>query len=237
MQFLDVFDIYNLIARGTQNTIENRQSRILRIAAFDAAGKSKGFTKVAFDTRRIDQETEYNPRRGAQNYQRSEAFVSEAMSQKVTNFAKLRGVLNTIKDKYGREHEYQDSNARVLLGVLDNGLRTFIKDGDYTENQPSTGSFDYIEQLLQARYRLNFDALSSLGEKELEGIILSKDEDLIHKNMNHALEITKSDVGKTDYNDLIAKLLEGCRASAENPSVEREITIKIRDTFLEKKGA
>jgi hypothetical protein len=233
----DVFDIYDLISSGSKDINVRNQSRMLRKAAFDTLCPKDGFTKVAFDTRRIDQETGFNPRRGLQNYNRSEAFVSEAMSQKVKNFAKLRTVLNTIHDKYGREHEWQDSNARVLLSTLDNGLRTFIKDGDFTDSQPSMGSFDYIEELLHVRYRLGFDDLTKLGEQELEHIILSKDEDLLHKDMNHALEIRKSDIGKENYNDLIEKLLADCRASAEHPNVEREITIRVRDTFLEKKGA
>ena len=230
MQLTDVLDIYDLITRGSGDIATRSQSRMLRKVAFNSF--AQGFTKVAFDTRRIDQETEYNPRRGLQNYNRSEAFVSEAMSQKVKNFAKLRDVLNTLHERYGKEHEWQDSNARVLLSVLDNGLRTFIKDGDFTDNQPSMGSFDYLEELMFLRYKLGFDDLTKLGEKELERIILAKDEDLIHKDMNHALEIKKSDVGKMDYNDLISKLLEGCRATDEHKSVKRSVTITIEDSFV-----
>ena len=237
MKLLDVSDLYNLISRGTENINSRKESRLLRQAALNSLLSNDGFTKVAFDTRRINQETEYNPRRNLQNYNRSESFINDNIAQKIKNFAKLRDVLNELKTIYGREHEWQDSNARVLLNTLDSGLRTLAQDGDFAVNQPGTGSFDYIEELLSMRYRLSFDDLSKMGTSELKKIILSKDEDMIRKDVNQALEITKQDIAKEGYDQLITKLLDGCRATAENPNVEREITIKIRDTFLEKKGS
>ena len=230
MRLLDVYELYNLISSGCANITSRKQSILLRKATFLSL-QSEGFKKVAFDTRRIDQETEYNPRRGLQNYNRSEAFISEGLSQKIKNFAKLRNVLNGLKDVYGKEHEWQDSNARVLLSTLDNGLRTNINDGDFAQNQPGVGSFDYIEELMHVRYRLGFDDLTKMAEADLKKVILSKDEELIRKDVSQALEITKSDIASQSYDTLMNKLFDGCRASAETPDIERTIIITIRDKF------
>src|ERR1022692_4222517 len=100
----EVFDIYDLISNGSENIAIRNQSRTLRKIAFGNFCPKEGFKKIAFDTRRIDQETEYNPRRGLQNYNRSEPFISEDLAQKIKNFAKLRDVLNELETIYGREH-------------------------------------------------------------------------------------------------------------------------------------
>jgi hypothetical protein len=231
MSLLEFSDLYNLISRGSEKVASRKQSRSLRKVAFASLESGNGFTKIAFDTRRIDQETEYNPRRGLQNYNRSEAFLSEALSQKIKNFAKLRDVLNGLKAVYGKEHEWQDSNARVLLSTIDSGLRTIAQDEDFATNQPGTGSFDYIEELLHVRYRLAHDDLNKMAAADLKKVILSKDEDLTRKDVKQALEITKQDVAKQGYDTLMEKLFDGCRASAENPDIERTITITIRDRF------
>jgi hypothetical protein len=230
---LEVTEFYNLISRGSQNLGSRKQSRLLRKTALESVNSGRGFTKLAFDTRRVDQEVEYNPRRGLQNYNRSEAFLTEGTAQRVMNFAKLRNVLNKLKEVHGKTHEWQDSSARILLTAVDKGLRTGIDDGDYAaQNQPGVGSFDYLEELLNVRYRLTYDDLTSMGEADLKRVILAKDEELTRDtNVKQALEITKHDVATKGYDSLIEKLLEGCKASAENPDVERTITITIRDKF------
>lgn len=227
MRLLDVSELYDLIMRGTEQIPNRKQGRLLRKSALKSI--ASGFTKMAFDTRRINQETEYNPRRNLQNYNRSESFISDATSQKIKNFTKLRKALLSLKNVYGKEPEWQDSNARVLLSTLDKGLRIDAQDGDFTESQPGVGSFDYLEELMHVRYRLTFDDLIRMGETELKTVILSKDEEMTRKNGN--IEITKNDVSKYGYESLIEKLFDGCKASAENPDVERTITITIRDRF------
>ena len=82
---LEVTELYQLVSQGTENIDARKQSRMLRKVALDSYSSGQGFTKLAFDTRRVDQETQYIPRRGLQNYQRSEAFLSEAISQKIKN--------------------------------------------------------------------------------------------------------------------------------------------------------
>lgn len=232
MSLLEVTELYNLISRGSQDVTSRKQSRQLRKVALDTTVSGQGFTKMAFDTRRIDQEVEYNPRRGLQNYNRSESFLSEGLAVRVKNFAKLRNSLNALKNVYGREHEWQDSNARILLTAVDKGMRTGINDGDFAEqNQPGVGSFDYLEELLNVRYRLSHDDLTRMSESDLTRVILAKDADLTNKDVKQALEITKSDVANKGYDSLIEKLFDGCKASAETPDVERTITITIRDRF------
>jgi hypothetical protein len=229
-----LLEIYQIIAEGSLSRIERKGASSLRKFAMNEISSGKGFTKVAFDSRRIDQETEYNPRRGLQNYNRSEQFVSEAMAQKIKNFAKLRNVLVGLKDKYGKEPEWQDSNARVLLSTLDKGLRVNEKDGDFSEAQPAMGSLDYIEELLHVRYRLGFDDMTKLGELDLKKALLAKDEELTRKDVNSSLEISKKDVSNQSYNDLIDKLFGGVKATEENPVVERTVTITIRDSIKDK---
>lgn len=233
---LDTFtELYNLISNGTEGIASRKTAMRLRKVGLNSFISGQGFNKVAFDTRRIDQEVEINPRRGLQNYNRSEAFLSEIMGEKLKNFAKVRNVLNKLKDVYGKEREWQDSNARVLLATIDNGLRTNLKDGDYTEAQPGTGSLDYIEELMHVRYRLGLDEISKMAEEDLKKVILAKDEDLVRKDVNKALEITKGDVATQSYDTLLEKLFGGVRATKENPEVERTVTITIKDKFVEQK--
>lgn len=232
MKLETISELYQLISRGTQDIPSRKASMKLRAAGLKSLATGQGFTKVAFDTRRIDQGTEIIPRRGLQNYSRSEAFLSQAVSDKLIHLAKLRRVLGSLEQQYSGNHEWQDSNARVLLSTLDNGLRTIQKDGDYAESQPGVGSLDYIEELLHVRYRLNFDEIRRMGEADLQKVILAKDEDLIHKDVNKALEITKSDVASQTYDTLMEKLFGGVRATKENPEVERTVTITIKDKFV-----
>lgn len=233
MKLDNIAELYELISAGIENIPSRKQAILLRKAGLESCTSGEGFKKLAFDTRRIDQEVEYIPRRGLQNYNRSEAFITEAVSQKLANFAKLRNVLESLRHEFGREHEWQDSNARVLLSTLDKGLRTGINDGDYAVSQPAQGSLDYIEELLHVRYRLGFDDLSKLGESDLRRVILSKDEELTHRDVNK-VEITKSDVASQTYDTLMEKLFGGVRATKDNPEVERTVTITIKDKFVEK---
>lgn len=224
-----IFELYQLISRGSENLSTRRQSIKLRKTGLMSCFSKSGFTKVAFDTRRIDQETEYNPRRGLQNYNRSEAFISEALEQKLVNFNKLRHVLDGLKSEYGREHEWQDSNARILLSTLNNGLRIGQQDEDFAVSQPAQGSLDYIEELLHVRYRLSFDDLTRLGSTDLRKIILSKDEELTRKG--YKTEITRRDVATNNYDTLLDKLFSA-HASIENPEIERTVTITIKDKLI-----
>ena len=57
------------------SSIEERvDAQELRVEAIKSS-VNKPLTKIAFDTRRIDQENDYNPRQNLQYYHRSEPFI------------------------------------------------------------------------------------------------------------------------------------------------------------------
>lgn len=216
-------EIYNDIAEATKN-LPDKQGIALRQASLNSV---TGLVKLAFDSRRINQETEFNPRRGLQFYNRSDAFISQAVAQRIETFKHLKSILEDFKSQFGRKPEWQDSYLRVLLNYLDRALRTVQQDDDYTDNQPGVGSFDYLEEMLYVRYRLTMDQISTMSDEEIKKSLLSKDSELT-KDVNHA-EIMRSDVGTQSYDTLLEKLFGGIKATKENPEVERTITITIKD--------
>jgi hypothetical protein len=218
-----VLQLYNIIASGIKD-ISSRQYSIKNRQIILNSFYTYGFKKNAFDTRRINQGTEIIPRRGLQNYHRSENFLSKAIQTRLVNLSKIRNALYNLKNKYGNNPEWHDSNARILLSTIEKGLRLDHKDNDYTDVQPGVGNLDYIDQLLYVRYRLSFDNICNLQQLELENVILSKDEALTYIGVDQKVNVT----AKT-YDSLLEKLFEGCKASYENPNVERIITITIND--------
>ncbi len=228
---IEIFiEIFGEIVEGTKNHSTHKASTAMRQAHLKAM-LNPGIVKVAFDSRRINQETEFNPRRGLQFYNRSDSFISEGVASKMKNFHKLKAALEILKNKYGRKPDWQDSYARVLLNSLDAALRTNQQDGDYTDNQPGVGSFSYLEEMIYVRYRLTVDDLTNMSEEELIKSLLSKDQDLT-KDVNNA-EITRTEAGSQPYDSLIEKLFGGIKATKENPEVERTVTITIKDKFVE----
>lgn len=234
MDIKEITEIYYLISTGSNEIAGRKDTANLRRTAMKSIA-STGIVKLAFDTRRINQETDFIPRRGLQNYHRSEAFLSEATADKIQNFAKIKKGLEDLKMKFGREPEWQDSYARVLLNTIDRAIRTDQQDGDYAETQPGVGSLDYLEELLYTRYRLDMNSVASKSEDELNKIILAKDESLTRKDVNKAVEISKRDVVTQGYDSLLDKLFGGVKATKENPEVERTVTITIKDKFVEQK--
>ena len=233
MNIKEFAEIYYLISSGSSEIAVRKDMSKFRKQILNSFDNSDGFKKVAFDTRRINQETDFIPRRGLQNYHRSEAFLSEATSNKIQNFAKIKRGLENLKEKYGKEPEWQDSYARILLNSIDRGIRTNLNDGDYAENQPGVGSLDYLEEMLFARYKLDMNSIATKSEDELNKIILAKDENLIHKNI--VAPVTKTEIITQGYDSLLEKLFGNVRASKENPEIERTVTITIKDKFVEQK--
>lgn len=252
-----VYELYELISRGSLSAPSRRQTMKLRRFAL-ASASNDGFKKLAFDTRKIDQETDYIPRRGLQNYHRSEKFVSDKMASKVEAFAKLGQVLNQLKAEYGREPEWQDSYARVLASTIQKSLRTEQLDGDFSESQPSMASLDYLEELMYVRYRLTPDNLMAMSEQELRTVILNKDELLVRKGMlSPAALITPHDVTKYSYDGMVEKMLNtmsqtmtnfkvpqpddnltnklfNVKATPDSPEIERTVTITIKDKIVDR---
>jgi len=224
-------EIFDDIIAGTKNFSSYKQGTQLHKQCYNSI-INPGLVKLAFDSRRIDQETEFNPRRGLQFYNRSDAFLSEGIASKLKHFERLKVILDNLKIKFGKKPAWQDSYTRVLLNSIERALRTNQQDGDYTDNQPGVGSFDYLEEMLYVRYRLQPDDLVNMTDEQLIKSILSKDEELM-KDTNDAHEITRSDVATQPYDSLIEKLFGGIKATKENPEVERTVTITIKDKFVE----
>jgi len=233
MNLQDKIDLYFLISEGSKNISLRTESMEIREKFIKKA--SNGFVKTAFDTRRIDQESEFLPRKALRNYHRSEQFISEGMSNKIEAFVKLSKVLEGLKNDFGKEPEWQDSYARILISSVNKGLRTEQKDGDFSEVQPSVASLDYLEELMHVRYRLTIDDLMKMGEADIKKTILSKDEHLIYKNLM-GNEIIKQNNIQPVYNDLLEKLFGGIKASKENPEIVRTVTITIKESLPDKRG-
>lgn len=181
--------------------------------------------KIAFDTRRINQETDYNPRRNLQFYHRSEEFMNEQLTIKIKNLLKIKTATDMIKSRFGKEPEWFDSYARVLHAAVDRVLRIEQQDGDF-----SLAQMNYINELLDMRYRLPEEQIIKLNEQELEKIILSKDEPLAKKELFLALAGSQSIMKTTDSTtSIFERLLSEVKASKDNRDVERSITLTVRD--------
>lgn len=228
MNINDALDIFDLIS-SSKNTLDDRQSSIKVRANYI----NKPIVKQAFDTRRIDQETFFNPRRNLTSYSRSEPFVSEGMNSKIKAFKKLLEAANDLKEQYEKTEEFQNSYLRILVNSLEKGLRSGIDDGDFSETQAGVGSLNYLEELLFVRYRLTVEKLEDLSVKEISKILLDKDEGLKNPELKPTV-ISKKDITEQSYDQLIHTLFGNVKATKENPEVERSVTITIRDSFKEK---
>ena len=217
-------------------TCKKESPLILRSARFAALQKAqeKPLIKVAFDTRRIDQEHDRNPRTNLQYWNRSQAFIEEEDQNKINIFSKLMLPLEEIRKDFETEPEYFNSYARVLHDSVNRILR--VKEGDLDIFRPQLA---YLEQLLFARYRLSMDEINKMGIKELKESILKKDENLLkrgaflHATQDKSKQISKD--GNVITQESIVNAIFGnnnIRRDGER-TVERTITITIRDQILE----
>lgn len=259
MKSSTIAEIYDLISAGMENTLSRQQSFSLRKKALLKFSKEQEIVKVAFDTRRVNQEVDYIPRRGLQNYHRSEQFISDAMMVKIQSFSRLASILEILKSKYGKEPEWQDSYTRVLHAAVEKGLRKNQSDGDFSEMQPSVGSLDYLQELMYVRYRLTPEDLSTMSEQQLCTAVLNKDENLLHKGSSYI--IPPSSINKYTYDQMVDTVIAkaelpleykrnietpivapqpvvaednlsrlfNVKATKDMPDVERTVTITIKD--------
>ena len=197
---------------------EDESPRIIRSARKAALAvvqekniNSSSIKKVAFDSRRIDQETERNPRSNLQYWNRSDAFVDEGDQYNIKVLAKLFKSLESIKEKYGRQPEYLDSYSRQMHEQVARALRVNAGDHDYYRPQ-----FAYIEQILFARYRLTFDELLKWSDESIQFKFLQKDENLLKRG--YYLNATNESDPKfgNDKDDKIKR-----RKTSAIPAVER----------------
>lgn len=248
----ELLEIHALVKSASINLDIRNKSKCLR----DSILTDKPLTKLAFDTRRIDQDKEYNPRRGLQHYQRSEEFVSEDTAHKMACLEKCKEVTNILKSVFSRTNEWHDSFIKTLYNTLSGAVNDFNKLGNFSSNQKSLSSLEYIEQLLTVRYAINLDNVINIPEEELFFTILKKDEELNNKFGNidyHAIkngykelnsqeeslpiilkaQPTRQEIGENPYSLLLDKLFGTIKATKENPNVERSITITIKDSLKE----
>lgn len=192
---------------------------------------STSLVKVAFDTRRIDQETEYNPRRGLQYYHRSEEFIKPNTEAIVNTFLKLKTSVDELKSKYIGSPEWLDSNCRILSASLDRILRSEQKDTEFFEPQ-----LNYLQELMDVRYRLQLNDIETIESNQLKEIILSKDEPLKHSILFKTTAPNQStpQLQSNGVEQFIKELLNVVRATTDNKNVERSITFTIRDTIIDK---
>lgn len=185
--------------------------------------------KNAFDTRRIDQNLDFNPRRNLQYYQRSEPFIDKKMAKQLTLFTKIKTATDQLKEQFIGEPIWLDSNTRLLSNAVNQTLRTEQNDFDY-----SAAQLDYLSELLYVRYRLKNEDLETYAMEDLKEIILSKDEPLVRKAIfvNYKKDINKKSDRDTQDN-LLTTLFGNVKANKENKEVERSITIKINDKVVD----
>jgi hypothetical protein len=196
VEFETFFDLYESLSKSLEvdsDVRKNNSEARKKSYEINSLIKNASFDKEAFDTRRIDQETTVNPRRGLQNYHRSAPFVSQDMKRKITAFTKLFNVLKNIKDVYGREEEFQDSYVRVLHSSVKKALRLKQGDNDFSDSQASVGSLEYLDQLIYVRYRLTAESLLTMAEEEISEVLLAKDELLMNLDMSDSLKEASSE--------------------------------------------
>jgi hypothetical protein len=224
---VDIIDIYQSICKSSEVVAVNKAALIIRSKYLTAP-----IVKVAFDTRHVDQEHDFIPRRNLQEYHNSQAFISENLENKIKNLLKLKDIVVSLRDKYGALPEWQDSYLRVLCNSIERCLRVSQKDGDITNTQP--GSITYLEELLYLRYRIVVDQILDTSEETLVKILLNHDPQLRHHDSVLAdtykeAKSTNTSVKTTGNTKLADQILGGIQLNSENLEVERVTTIVIKE--------
>lgn len=184
--------------------------------------------KQAFDTRRVNQNTDFNPRRNLQYYQRSEPFIDNQIADKIKLFFKVKTAADDLREEFIGEPDWLDSYTRILCNAVDQTLRVEQKDFDYSRAQ-----LDYLTELLYVRYRLRPEDLEKLSHHELRNVIIGKDEKLLRRsiftNYKDGINKNSAPISNPVQDTLMEKLFGNVKASSENKEVERTVTITIKD--------
>jgi hypothetical protein len=219
--------------------------RAARAAAMRAMMPSEGLTKVAFDTRRIDQETERVPRANLQYWNRSQQFLDEEAKNRIKAMSKLIKPLDMIRDKYGHHPEYFHSYARSLHDSVKRAIKVDAQELDIFRPQ-----IDYLEQLLFARYRLSLEDIQNKPAQHIYDQLIKRDEDLIRRDAYLNLTNDAHDENVKQSAFVMGKDGNGLNASTQDSiinaifgnqdlrrdgekKVERTITITIKDEVVE----
>lgn len=180
-KMLDDFDFYSehgvCPAEQSFTIIASDEHTLVETGARYSALKemNKGIEKVAFDTRRINQETDYIPRINLQNWHRSDKFIDDETQGKVSVLDKLYNVVKELKAELHTQPEWLESYARTLSNHMDR-LHIHHEGDNFTEVfKPHV---IYLEQLLYNRYRLSLNDIRHATHDMLRDRILSKDASL-----------------------------------------------------------
>lgn len=151
----------------------NRSARKAAFATFNSS-----IQKVAFDTRRVNQEDDRNPRSNLQYWHRSQEFIDEGQQKQINVYAKLFKTLTNIKRVFGTRPDWHESYSRVLYDAVERVLRIKQADDDIHPSQLA-----YLDQLLFARYRLSSEDIMRMSADFIGDRILSKDESLLKRGV------------------------------------------------------
>ena len=229
--------VYKIASRDESASVD----RSARMAALKEIGSPKPIKKVAFDTRRFDQETVRNPRANLQNWIRSDQFIDDETQSKVNVFARMLKPLEELKQSFGSQPEWHNSYSRTLYDHVYRILR--VKEADLDIFRPQLA---YLEQLMFARYRLSMDELARIREADFKEAVLKKDEALLKRgaylHMTESPETKQAGLASgmaKDGNGLTQESIVNAIFGNNNfrrdgeKTVERTITITIRDQVVE----
>lgn len=224
---MEITEIYQLICKSAEVVALHKYALNIRSKYLYTP-----LVKVAFDTRHVDQEHDFIPRRNLQEYHNSQAFISENLENKIKNLLKLKETVLKLKSQYGSLPEWQDSYLRVLSNTIERCLRVNQKDGDITNTQP--GSITYLEELLYLRYRIVVDQILGMNEDDLVKILLNHDPQLRHhdsvlEETYKEAKSTNTSVKTTGNTKLADQILGGIQLNSDNLEVERVTTIVIKE--------
>jgi len=164
--------VYKIACESESPKVE----RSARKSALESMQNSEGFTKLAIDSRRINQTIERSPRPTIQYFSRSEPYIDNRDQETINVFSKLMVPLMEIKASFGEQPEYFESYSRVLHDQVERILRLKVADQDIFRPQLA-----YLEQLIYARYRLSMEEISRMDKSSLKAKLLDKDEALMKR--------------------------------------------------------
>ena len=196
----ELLEIYSLVKTASTSLNISKQSKQARNNLLSDLNKinNNPLVKLAFDTRRIDQDKEYNPRRGLQHYQRSEEFVTEDTSLKIANIKKIKNVTALLKDLFHSDDAWHDSFAKTLYSSLENTINDFNKLGNFSSDQKSLTGLHYIQQLLTIRYGIDLDKVQLDKDEDILNVILRRDNELLQKFNSLNLKSIKVGIENSD---------------------------------------
>jgi hypothetical protein len=208
-EFTAIYDIINTIKTSEQD----RFNRKLKLASMK---------KEAFDSRYLTPDIDVNPRKTVQNFHHSQPKMTPELSGKLFQLKRLYDITEIIKNEFQREPEYQESYVRSLNHQLTRVLRLTEMDSNYSDNQQSLSSINYVEELLYSRYRLTLDDIKKMSDESLRDRILMIDDKLLKLDpIVNPKQYQIATQDKQAYNDVMTKILSA-------PSDEdKVITIKV----------